>query len=153
MRVLALDPGMTGGVSLLDTLSNSIQSAPMPLIGKELDYKKLFSTMQAAQPHMVVIEKVHAMPNQGVTSMFNFGMGYGALVALASVGQARVVLVPPQMWKKHVLAGTSKDKEAAIQFCSQTYPSVNLILPRCRKPHDGMADSICLAHYGAHYVK
>lgn len=153
MRVIGVDPGMKGGIAILDTITNQMRAVPTPLVGKELDYRRVYEAITFYDPYMVVIEKVHAMPNQGVTSMFNFGMGYGALVALASVGQARVVLVPPQMWKKHVLAGTSKDKEAAIQFCSQTYPSVNLILPRCRKPHDGMADSICLAHYGAHYVK
>lgn len=153
MRVIGIDPGMKGGIAILDTVTNQMRAVPTPLVGKELDYRRVYEAITFYDPHMVVIEKVHAMPNQGVTSMFNFGMGYGALVALASVGQARVVLVPPQMWKKHVLAGTSKDKEAAIQFCNHTYPSVNLILPRCRKPHDGMADSICLAHYGAHYVK
>ena len=153
MRVIAIDPGMRGGVALLDTHADSLLATPLPYIGKDLDYRRLHQAIQVADPHIIVIEKVHAMPNQGVTSMFNFGMGYGSVVALASVSKARLVLVPPQVWKKHVLAGTSKDKDAAIQFCNQTYPSINLVLPKCRKPHDGMADAICMAHYGAHYIK
>ena len=153
MIVVSADPGIKGGIAILDTETNQMKAVPTPLIGKEIDYRRVHEALTFYEPSIVVIEKVHAMPGQGVTSMFNFGLGYGALVALATVSTARLVLVTPQMWKKHVLAGTSKDKEAAIQFCSQTYPSVNLILPRCRKPHDGMADSICLAHYGAHYVK
>ena len=153
MIVIAFDPGMKGGVAVLNTVTNKILSAPLPVIGKELDYRKLHSLLKAHEPNLIVIEKVHAMPGQGVTSMFNFGLGYGALVALATISTARVVLVTPQAWKKHVLAGTSKDKDAAIQFCNHTYPTVELILPRCKKAHDGMADSVCLAHYGAHYVK
>ena len=153
MIVISADPGMKGGLAILDTTSGIALAAPMPTIGKEIDYRKIHEAFTTSTPDIIVIEKVHAMPNQGVTSMFNFGMGYGSLVALASVSKARLVLVPPQMWKKHVLAGTSKDKDAAIQFCDQTYPSINLVLPRCRKPHDGMADAICMAHYGAHYIK
>ena len=153
MIVISADPGMKGGLAILDTTSGIALAAPMPTIGKEIDYRKIHEAFTTSTPDLIVIEKVHAMPGQGVTSMFNFGLGYGALVALATVSTARVVLVTPQMWKKHVLAGTSKDKDAAIQFCNHTYPTVNLILPRCRNAHDGMADAICLAHYGAHYVK
>ena len=153
MNILSIDPGMKGGIALLNTSTNIMLAVPIPTIGKEIDYRKVHETLMFYSPDMIVIEKVHAMPGQGVTSMFNFGLGYGALVALATISAGRLVLVTPQMWKKHILAGTNKDKDAAIQFCNHTYPSVNLILPRCRNAHDGMADAICLAHYGAHYVK
>ena len=153
MKVIGIDPGMKGGIAILDTETNQMKAVPTPLIGKEIDYRRVHEALTFYEPSIVVVEKVHAMPGQGVTSMFNFGLSYGAIIALASVSKARLVLVPPQMWKKHVLAGTSKDKDAAIQFCNQTYPSINLVLPRCRKPHDGMADAICMAHYGAHYIK
>jgi len=153
MVVIGIDPGKQGGFAILNTDKPWVNAAPTPMIGKEIDYRRVHEALMHYSPDMIVIEKVHAMPKQGVTSMFNFGMGYGALVALATASAARVVLVTPQMWKKHVLAGTNKDKDAAIQFSNLTYPSVKLILPRCRTAHDGMADAICLAHYGAHYVK
>lgn len=153
MIVTGIDPGMKGGIAILDNETNQMIAAPTPVLGKELDYRKVFNVLCEHKPSIIVLEKVHAMPGQGVTSMFNFGMGYGALVALSVISNARLVLVTPQMWKKHVLAGTNKDKDAAIQFCNHTYPQVNLIPPRCRKAHDGMADAVCLAHYGANYVK
>ena len=153
MKVIGIDPGMKGGIAILDTETNQMKAVPTPLIGKEIDYRRVHEALTFYEPSIIVIEKVHAMPGQGVTSMFNFGLGYGALVALSTVSTARLVLVTPQMWKKYVLAGTNKDKDAAIQFCNHTYPNVNLILPRCRNAHDGMTDAIYLAHYGAHYDK
>ena len=52
-------------------------------------------------------------------------------------------------WKKTVLAGTAKDKDAAIEYCRRAFPQVSLLPgPRCRKPHDGMADALCLLEYG-----
>jgi crossover junction endodeoxyribonuclease RuvC len=56
--------------------------------------------------------------------------------------------VRPQAWKKKVLAGTSKDKEAAIAFVRARFPGAPLTLPRCRTPHDGMADAVCIGYYG-----
>ena len=147
-----IDPGKSG---CLCVLTNSTPTFfDWPKDDNIITYfRHLENTFPFDLVELAILEKVHAMPKQGVTSMFNFGLGYGAIVALATVSTARLVLVTPQIWKKHVLAGTNKDKDAAIQFCNHTYPNVNLILPRCRNAHDGMADAICLAHYGAHYVK
>jgi hypothetical protein len=41
-----------------------------------------------------------------------------------------------------VLAGTTKDKDAAIAYCRRAFPDVALVLPRCRVPHDGIADAV-----------
>jgi crossover junction endodeoxyribonuclease RuvC len=94
------------------------------------------------------IEKVGAMPKQGVTSMFNFGFSTGALHGIvATLGIPRY-LVTPTKWKNNVLSGTKKDKEAAIDWCRRAYPDVNLLATeKSRKPHSGMADALCIARY------
>ena len=54
-------------------------------------------------------------------------------------------------WKKVVLAHLpwKGNKKASIDFCQQTYPNVSLLkTSRCRVPHDGLSDALCLAHYG-----
>jgi len=97
----------------------------------------------------VTIEKVGTMPKQGVTSSFNFGRGYGMLEGMCTTLCFPTQLVRPQAWKKLVLAGTQKDKSAAIQFVKRQYPGVRLrATDRCTTDHDGMADAICLAEYG-----
>ena len=59
-----------------------------------------------------------------------------------------VLLVPPTVWKKRVLLGFTHDKAGALQFCASRWPTTDLVLPGCRKPHDGIADALCLADYG-----
>lgn len=88
------------------------------------------------------------MPNQGVTSMFNFGKAYGELIGTIKCSGYAYLLVRPQDWKKEVLAGTDKDKAAAIDFCTHFYPEINLIPGRKKTPQDGIADAVCLAEYG-----
>ena len=153
MKAMGIDPGAKGGIALLNSETNEQYAIAMPMIAGELDYRGVANTILSHAPDIIIIEKVHAMPQQGVVSMFNFGKNYGALLALISTLGSAYLTVTPQTWKKVVLAGTAKDKDAAIQFCYQRYPQLNLVLPRCRTSHDGIADAICLAHYGLHYAK
>ncbi len=61
--------------------------------------------------------------------------------------------VTPQAWKKAVLAGTARDKAAAIAFATRRFPGVPLLAtPRSRTPHDGVADAVCLAEYARRLV-
>ena len=59
-------------------------------------------------------------------------------------------LVTPQAWKAAILAGTPKDKTAAIQHVDRVYPSLNIDVGTKKVIyHDGVADAVCLAEYGA----
>lgn len=146
MNLIAVDPGLKGGIAVL--ANGSITAVPMPLAGKGLDLGAIAGIIREASPAWIIVEKVAARPGQGVTSMFNFGLGYGAVQGIAAALSVPVELVTPQRWKSTVLHGTAKDKLSAIAFCRRVFPSVPLVLPRCRSPHDGLADSLCLLEYG-----
>jgi crossover junction endodeoxyribonuclease RuvC len=120
----------------------------MPLAGKGLDLVAIAAIVKEVSPAWIVIEKVASRPGQGVTSMFTFGMGYGAVLGIAAALSVPVELVTPQRWKGIVLHGTAKDKSSAIAFCRRVFPGVPLVLPRCKVAHDGLADSLCLLEYG-----
>jgi crossover junction endodeoxyribonuclease RuvC len=144
-NLIALDPGLTGAIAIL--YRGEVGARPLPLAGKTLDLAELATIITQAKPRLAVIEKVHAMPGQGVTSMFTFGTGYGAIQGILAALRIPYELVTPQAWKKVVLAGTDKSKDAAIAYCRRAFPEVALVLPRCRKPHEGMADALCLLEY------
>lgn len=92
----------------------------------------------------VVLEQVHAMPKQGVTSSFHFGQGYGALQGIVGAFGLPVTLVRPQVWKKALGLDSSADKSLAL--ARELYPDAAHHLKR-KKDHN-RAEAICLAHYG-----
>jgi Holliday junction resolvasome RuvABC endonuclease subunit len=151
-RFCGIDPGLTGGIAIIlvedDPFLQMVKVRPMPIAGKDLDLTALAELLSSKDPTIAVVENVHAMPGQGVTSMFKFGFVTGAVHGvLATLGIPRY-LVSPQQWKKVILAGTLKDKQSAIDYCSRIFPSVSLLAtPRSKKAHSGMADSLCLAEY------
>lgn len=153
MIVLGIDPGASGAVAVI--APDRIAAAPMPRAGKAIDWAELariiddYRTSVAAYDVVAYVERVHAMPKQGVSSSFTFGANVGGVHGVLGALEIPMELVTPQAWKKRVLAGTAKDKAAAIAWCRQRYPAVDLFAtPRSRTPHDGMAEALCLAHYG-----
>ena len=164
MIIVGVDPGQKGGLAIMK--DGACTGHPMPLAGKEVDARAVTDLLmrehemvrdEVANQHfyvspadniLVVVEKVHAMPKQGVSSTFKFGLNYGRILGAIEALGLRYELVTPQAWKKAILAGTDKGKTAAVEFVHRRYPSVNLMPGRMRTHHDGIADAVCLAEYG-----
>jgi len=150
MNVLGIDPGMAGGLAYVS--DHHAEAVPMPLSGKEIDVRGIVDILRTKGVELVVIERSQPMRRegrtQGVTSAFRYGMGFGLILGALEALSVPYRLVTPQQWKKLVLEGTAKDKDAAIAFVRRAYPGVSLVLPRCRVAHDGMADALCIADYG-----
>lgn len=148
MIVAGIDPGQQGGIAVLSFVP---MACAMPLSGKEVDCRTLAHLVGGAD--FVVVEKAQAMPKQGVTGMFRYGVGFGKILGLLEGLSIPHVLVTPQAWKKVVLAGTAKDKDAAVNFVRRAHPWADLTPGQKRKPHDGIADAICIAEYALRHHK
>jgi crossover junction endodeoxyribonuclease RuvC len=145
---MGIDPGKSGGIAILEG-GAVMRLLPMPLAGRGVDFGVVAHVISAYRPDAIVMEKVGAMPKQGVVSTFTFGVGYGGIQGVCAALGAPLHLVTPQAWKQLVLAGTAKDKSSAIAFVRRAYPQADLMAtPRSRVPHDGLADAVCLATYG-----
>lgn len=148
-RVVGIDPGLRGGLALVISQADpAAYVEEMPIAGKEIDAAELALFLRGWAPDVVYLEKVGPMPKQGVVSVFTFGVGYGIVKGVVASLGVRLELVTPQTWKAQVLAGTKKDKDAAVDYCRRAYPLVKLVPKGCRVAHDGMADALCLAEYG-----
>lgn len=153
MIVVGIDPGKTGGIGWINGDTLEAGAATFPTVGKDIDLPGTWRILQDLEPSLVIIEKQQVLPKNGSSSNFQLGRRYGELMAFLAALQAPHEAIRPQAWKKEVLAGTAKDKAAAIQYVTSRFPLVSLFeTPKCRKPHDGMADALCLAEYGRRII-
>ena len=141
---IGIDPGKSGGIAVIEDR----QARTMPYsdeeLKKELDRVKLYDLSVADA--VCCLEKGGAMPGQGVTSMFNFGVSYGYIKGVLEAYRIPYQEIPPQRWKKEF--GLNSDKAASVEVCRRLFPDVSLLATeRCRKPHDGMAEALLLAEY------
>ena len=104
------------------------------------------SLMREQQKTKCCIEKVSAMPKQGVSSTFSFGLNYGWLRGVLDLGEISYCEIRPQIWKKEF--GLTSDKTKSIDVCRRLFPKVDLKrTPRCRKADDNFAEACLLSEY------
>jgi len=148
MRICGIDPGFKGGLSLIDSETNETVCSPMPVIvtdGKtKLDVDGVIEWFRTNRPERVLLELVHAMPGQGVTSMFNFGKGYGEIIGVSHAMGAPPVYITPQKWKKHFNLG--QDKNASLELVKTLFPDFDRLWKF--KKNEGIAESVLIAKYG-----
>ena len=101
-RLIAIDPGASGGIALWDGVSAAAWAMPETEAEIAHDFIQLVSSSSAAQI-TAYVEKVGGFIAGNKTpgsAMFNFGRNYGFILgALAALG-VRTVLVTPQTWQK-----------------------------------------------------
>lgn len=150
MIIMGLDPGISGGISVIETnqskLPKILYSLKMPVVsmyGKKIvDTKKVYESLINYKIDISIIEKVHAMPRQGVTSSFQFGRSFGAIETLAYLLSQRVDYVAPAVWKKHLGVGASKKDSldlARLKFGNNDIWN--------KKTNDGIAEASLLVLY------
>jgi crossover junction endodeoxyribonuclease RuvC len=146
VNIIAVDPGLKGGIAYVDGFD--FGAIPMPIAGKEYDLATIKELLISVKPDLLVLEKVGARPDQGVTSMFSFGKGYGMIQGVSAGLGIPYELVTPQAWKGKVLKGTAKDNDAQAAYCRRAFPSVSVLASsRCRVPHTGITAALCILQY------
>jgi len=155
MVVIGIDPGLEGGLSALDGETLELQVMPVVAAGprREIDAQAVVSwlTPFAIRRAQVFIEAVHAMPKQGVSSMFNFGAGFGLVRGICAGLGLPYRLVRPQEWQRAVMPGMARGSEYCV--ASRLWPLAEFRASgRCRKPHEGLVDAALIAEYGRQVV-
>lgn len=144
---IGIDPGATGAVATISPTGITFVDCPIIKVKGRTKPNPTLMAMElkklATPNSIVIIENVHAMPNQGVVSMFSFGMGYGVWLGIIAALNIPVEFVTPQLWKKYYSLGS--DKEASRVAALQLFPnqSENLKL----KKHHGRAEALLLAEF------
>jgi hypothetical protein len=145
MCFMGVDPGVSGAIAFYyRDHPDYIAVYDAPSIGKEINCSELTALIKQYRPDCAIIESVHAMPRQGVSSSFNFGMAYGmarGVVAACGIPQH---LVTPTKWKKFF--ALTSDKETSRRLAILTWPGSEHFN---RKKDDGRAEAALLALYGS----
>lgn len=143
--IMGIDPGASGAVAFyFPEYPQRIGVVDFPLIDGEINCAELADLIRLYKPEAAIIEQVGAMPKQGVSSTFKFGVAYG--MARGVVGSLLIptIYVTPGKWKKFY--GLSAEKEKARELAIQTWPAA--VFFRRKKDH-GRAEAALLAKYGA----
>ena len=148
---VGIDPGLGGGLAFYDAVFERLEVYPMPVLVAAKSGKKMVDALSLARifdqyPNIrhIFMEKVSAMPGQGVTSMFNFGISNGILLGVIACAKVPYTMVVPGVWKR--VMGVPANKDAAMLRATQLMPKHAHLWPL--KKHDGLAEAALIALYG-----
>lgn len=138
MTYIGIDPGAKGALAKI---------SDREIIVVPYEKTRYIEILSRIPPDSVCcLERVHAMPRQGVTSMFNFGMAFGWIQGVLEAMGIAYELVSPQKWKKEF--SISGDKNSSIMVCKRLFSGASLLRnEQCRKDNDGMAEALLMAEY------
>tara|TARA_B100000945_G_scaffold304484_1_gene290023 strand:- start:871 stop:1365 length:495 start_codon:yes stop_codon:yes gene_type:complete len=155
MLIIGIDPGISGAICFFENGEiKDVIDMPSMAEGKknkrQINGSQLYNELQERTKHLqkkdiaVVVERVSAMPGQGVTSMFNFGQSYGVIKGICSAMQLPIYFVSPSKWKKYFnLIKTNKDASRAKAI--EIFPYISSKLQK--KKDTNKAEAILIASF------
>ena len=167
--IIGIDPGQSGAVAImqdsscqftepfgLNQFAISLHDTPtLEVMTSSKKCRTEFNAraMAALMPCVSTENRVHAyielvgvMPDQGSVSGFRFGEGYGIWQGILAALGIPYTKVRPQEWKKAMMQGRGKEKDASRLRALELFPHLADELKR-KKDHN-RADALLIAEWG-----
>lgn len=147
---IGIDPGQSGAIAVINEKQDILEVVDWP--GDEVkaaDIVRRVSTscLPLNTPIRAALEKVAAMPKQGVSSTFKFATNYGIWKGILAALKIPFIEVRPQAWQKGIVSkkqdGVNKPSVAAA---ARMFPTAELFGPKGGKK-DGRADALLIAEF------
>src|SRR4249920_774998 len=130
MIFAAIDPGSVNAAIAVWHDHNPVFVDDLRTVNGMIDSTAFAHALEDMRVERLVVENVHAMPKQGVSSTFKFGMGVGIIHGVAGALRLPLTLVPPTQWKSFHCLPPGSNKEASRQLAIRNWPGHNQHLDR-----------------------
>ena len=142
---IGIDPGKTGAYAIMTVHKDVFKVDVYDFTTFKEAAEHISTARDGSKNTVAILEKVHAFPGQGVTSMFNFGANYGGWQALLDILDISHMLKAPQSWQKGLLSKADgiNTKEQSLVSARRLFPDMQPYLKR--KKDNGRADAMLIA--------
>lgn len=122
---LGLDPGKSGAIARIFDHLPPTPGDVVKLDGTEHDVAEFLRGCEGVEC-TAILERVNAMPKQGVSSTFKFGTSYGFLRGLLVGMKIPFSEVSPVVWQKAMGCRSGGDKNVTKSRAQQLFPSLKI---------------------------
>jgi hypothetical protein len=134
MIFAAIDPGSVHAAIAVFHGAAPVFVDDLRTVNNMIDSTAFAHALEDMRVERLVVENVHAMPQQGVTSTFRFGVGVGIIHGVAGALRLPLTLVTPRQWKSYhglpSFAEVTARKEASRALAIRKWPEHNRHLDR-----------------------
>ena len=135
--IIGINPGSSGGIAWL--VAGRAYTCKMPSTVADL--------LEVMPRGTAWIEQVHAMPGQGVTSMFTFGRNLGQIEGVLAALKIPHRYVSPAKWQKEFGLLRKSKAELIRDKKNRHKAEAQRLFPHIKITH-AIADALLIAEYG-----
>jgi hypothetical protein len=153
MFFIGIDPGLQGGITILDNIGKVAEMHKMPVTEYGIDVNELYKIISKYDNNDTIgITEQIFLPSKQSGSV-TVGTNYGRILAVFELLKITYFPIRPQEWQKQLIPGIKERKnvkEASIKMSlimGADLPKIGKS-DRSNKYHDGCADSFLIAQYG-----
>lgn len=165
MRIVGIDPGITGAIALIGKAGGKAFLWDTPTLAvrvgrgdRQYNALGMVELMRKLRPDYVVLERQQAMTYmkmnpktgqmerhaQGISSAFKTGYGYGLWLGILIGLAIPHLVVHAQTWQKEMYQGAvGEGKDRSVYVAGQLFPKVQI-----KRSQHGRADALLMADYG-----
>lgn len=136
ISILGVDPGLSGGAAIISEDQKFVQAISF----SKLTPVEISDWLVAQEIKICYLEGVNAMPGQGVTSSFKFGMNYGMWQGLLAANKVPFQRVYPLKWQTFMNCRTGGNKNISKARAQELFPQFKIT--------HAIADALLIAEYG-----
>lgn len=158
MKIIGVDPGLTGAYAILEADGSLLTVDDLPVIthgkAKWIDAGRLrdrIIEVLHGDTGVAVVEHTHAMPKTASATVSSMGMTLGSTLAAVQMSYLGIELVTPAQWKgalglTNPKATDTQRKKASLDRARLLFPTADLPL---EKSHN-RAESLLIAYWRIH---
>ena len=150
--IIGIDPGASGALCFTSSEKKDMHTHKCHelISGRRLSVSMALNAYRSDKS-IAYIEKVHAMPHDGRSSLFKFGVNYGVWLGILNSikGVNKIIEVSPQKWMKfwenkigEKLPKIKKDRKNKLKEIASIYTEKPATLWN--------ADAVLITMYGMH---
>lgn len=137
MRIyLGIDPGVSGGFAIVSEELSVVRAVAF----EHVTPQDIVTTLRPAKFSFAYLENVGAMPGQGVSSTFKFGVNFGWWQGVLTSLGIPFERVAPVKWQTVMRCRTGGDKNISKQRAQELFPDIKMT--------HAIADALLIAEYG-----
>ncbi len=151
MKILGIDVGLNGAIALMaDGQLLEVHDMPTVTLERNNKTKRMVNAqalsliIRGAKADAAYLERLNAMPGQGVTSMFSMGQSLGVVLGILAACEVPTTTIPPRTWQKAL--DVPQGKDGSRYRAAQLFPEHADMFSRVKD--DGRSDAVLIAAYG-----
>ena len=152
---VGIDPGVSGCITLLQKDGTWIAEQRLDQTEKDISdflYKTMYSKDEEDYTFKVVLEKVHSMPSQGVSSTFKFGKNYGFIRGCLFAFEYAFEEILPNKWQTKMECKKTSKAMTKTQHKNLKKAKAQQLFPSIKITHRN-SDSTLLAEYARRFIR